>query len=70
VRWSVSKALLRTGAAALVLFIAKSWFDLANNEAGVAWSGILSSNAIVFVFLWLGVAEIVYVAVRRVPAFR
>ena len=68
--WSVSKTLLRTGAPALGLFVVKNLYDLANNEAGVAWSEIFSSNAIVFLFLWLGVAEIVYVIVRRIPALR
>ena len=64
VGWTVSKALMRTGVPALGLFVAKLWLDLANNEAGAPWAEIVSSNALIFLFLWLGVAELVYVLTR------
>ena len=66
--WSLSKTLYRTGAPALGMFLAHTGFDIFNLAPGANLVEEVSSNALLYGVIWLGVAALLYLIYRIFPA--
>ncbi|MFO7654576.1 MAG: hypothetical protein R6X25_12265 [Candidatus Krumholzibacteriia bacterium] len=61
-RWSLRKALLRTGIPALVMFFGTTVVDLVRGEPDESVQSIVEGNLLGYATVWLAVALLVWAA--------